>query len=174
MQKKRNFKKKSKRAKYLLYIHSPKYYIYIIFVKYTFTRCVCEVVHELTETPLFGASSRRGWSHGGTPPGRPLTPRPTGNSPSLYASPRPGNQPETQRGQTRHHVYKSRGQRGRHWTHIKTEPGQMERHWIRSRGRGRGHGRWQILCTATERRCVWGWILIFDLIQTININFITK
>lgn len=110
--KKRNLKKKSKRAKYLLYIHSPKYYIYIIFVKYTFTRCVCEVVHELTETPLFGASSRRGWSHGGTPPGRPLTPRPTGNSPSLYASPRPGNQPETQRGQTRHHVYKRRGQRG--------------------------------------------------------------
>ena len=63
--------------------------------------CVRDVyVHmrkHLTETPLFCASSHRGWCDGDIRPSPHLNPHPKGNSPSPYASPRPGNQPETHR-----------------------------------------------------------------------------
>lgn len=61
--------------------------------------CVCK---HLTETPLFCASSHRGWCDGDTRPSPRLNPRPKGNSPSPFSSLRPGNQPETHR---RHMLY---------------------------------------------------------------------
>lgn len=56
--------------------------------------CVCE---PLTETPRFCASSRHEWCDVGTRPSPHLNPRPRGNSPSLCASLRPGNQPGAHR-----------------------------------------------------------------------------
>lgn len=64
--------------------------------------CVCKL---LTETPLFCASSRHGWCGVDIRPSPHLNPRPRGNSPSPYASLRPGNQPETHRRHILHKTY---------------------------------------------------------------------